>query len=490
METDLRLISFQDGSSIETPTPPDLGGRSLLISVPPGRLAALRAVRVHPADSEAETAIWARLRRLAVADARALRRPLAGAWQGDRVVVLSEATEGPSLRTVLRLVPLTWDQAAVLGEGLLSALSRLQPTEPVHGDITSDTVVLCGDGRVRLIDPALTPPGKGELGAAPSDVRQAAGLLSELLARVSPPSLRAVPDDVQAAVLQVAGELAQGGVPAAKALAAWRRAARPGLGRQRRERAARQLRALAVRLPGGPGTPAVRDARLAAGTASARVIASSDSQPGWRERPTAAPDGGLVPRRRGRWVAAAILVVLVAAGGGALLVSHGNPRAAHRRGGGSPTATTSPVTSATALPSAAAASPTPSPSSLASPNQLQPVPYLGPAANPPVQQVQLEAGCAPSGRQGCQVTLTADLGPHPATTVRWKIDVVDRCNGDVTTVASGQIPAPADYTYVQTQPQVSLPSGVPVALVGLAGAPGQAASLPLLVTPSGAGCPG
>ncbi|MHB8313993.1 MAG: serine/threonine-protein kinase [Candidatus Dormibacteria bacterium] len=508
METDLRLISFQDGSSIETPTPPDLGGRSLVISVPPGRLAALRAIRVHPADSETEPAVWARLRRLAVVDARALRRPLAGARQGDRVVVLSEAPEGPSLRTVLRLVPLTWDQAVVLGEGLLSALSRLQPAELVHGDITSDTVVLGGDGRVRLIDPALTPPGQGELEAGHSDVRQAAGLLSELLARVPPPSLRSVPDDVQAALLQVAGELAQGGVPATKALASWRRAVRPALDRSGRTRVVRQLQALAVRLPGVPATLAVKAARTS-GTAAdlgasapiappspapapgASVIASSGPQPGWRERHSAAPEGGLPPGRRGRWVAAAILVVLVAAGGGALLVvSHGNPRAAPRRGGGPGTATTVPVNPTTASPSAAAASPTPSPSSPARPNQLQPIPYLGPAADPPVQQVQLEAGCAPSGLQGCQVTLTADLGQHSATTVMWKIDVVDRCDGDVTTVASGQIPAPAAYTYVQTQPQVTLPSGVPVALVGLAGAFGQAASLPLLINPLGSRCPG
>ena len=487
--------------------PPDQGGRSLLISIEPGRPAALRAVRIQPAISEAEPAIWARLQRLAVVDARALRRPLAGARQGDRVVVLSEAPEGPSLRTVLRLVPLTWEQAVVLGEGLLSALSRLQPAELAHGDITSDTVVLCGDGRVRLIDPALTPPGDTELEAGRSDVSQAASLLLELLARVSAPSLRAVPDSVQTAVIQVAGELAQGGVPAAKALASWRRAARPRLGRQGRERAARQLRALAVRLPGGLVTPSVSAARPAGTGAGpgpsapaatpvpgpvpgAGPIASSGSQPGSRERLSAAPGGGLPPGRRGRWVAAAILVALVAAGGGALLVSRGNPRPAHRRGGGSPSAVTFPVTPTTASPSAAATSPTPSPSSPASPNQLQPIPYLGPAANPPIQQVQLEAGCAPSGLQGCQVTLTADLGQHPATTVLWKIDAVDRCDGDVTTVASGQIAAPASYTYVQTQPQVSLPSGVPVALVGLAGAPGQAASLPLLITPSGSACPG
>lgn len=133
---------------------------------------------------------------------------------------------------------------------------------------------------------------------------------------------------------------------------------------------------------------------------------------------------------------------------------------------------------------------TPSPSSVQSPVQLRPIPTLAPRSNPPVEQVQLEAGCTTTGTQGCQVTLTVALGQHAPMTVAWEVEEVDRCDGAVTTVASGQIPAPANYTYVQAQPRVNPPPGQPVALVGLAGAPGQAASLPLSITPPGAQCPG
>jgi hypothetical protein len=86
--------------------------------------------------------------------------------------------------------------------------------------------------------------------------------------------------------------------------------------------------------------------------------------------------------------------------------------------------------------------------------------------------------------------VTANLSSHPAATVAWRLDLVDRCTGAVSQVASGQIPAPAYYTYVEAQPQVSIPSTTPVGLVALAGAPGLAASAPLLITSPGSSCPG
>lgn len=502
----MQLISFQDGSAIEVPEPPDLSSRPILTTGPPARAAVLKAVRIRDL-ARSEPAIRERLGRLAGGDARALRRPLAAAAVGDRLVLLAEAPDGPSLRTVLRLVPLTWEQAVVLGEGLLTALRQLQAQDLVHGDISSATAVLGTDGRVRLTDPAPMAPA-APTGPAGSDSRQAARLLSKLLGEVSPPSLRSVPDAVRSGLLGVISDMAEDGTPAAAALAAWRRAASPRLDRQGRARVGRQLQALATRLPWELAAGAAPPAGIAAAVdraaePRARPGLTADRPSRWPlpagvdplPPPGPAPLAGSGPTRRQGWLAAGILVLLLAVGGGALLATRGGPHGSNPSPATGHVESPSPPATPAQTPSPSptpATSPTPSPtlSSTPSTSPLPAVPDLGPASNPPVEQVQLEAGCTSTGSQGCQLTLTADLGPHQPLTVAWEIDEVNRCDGAVTTVASGQIPAPADYTYVQAQPQVNLLSGVPLALVGLAGAPGQAASLPLSITPPGAECLG
>jgi len=501
----LLLISFQDGSPIAVPEPSGPPKAVRLISLPGAATAALTQVRVKGL-SAAEPEVMERLRLLAAGDARALRLPLAAAAVGDRLVLLAEAPGGPSLRTVLRLVPLTWEQAAVLGEWLLAALSQLQAQQLVHGEITSASAVLCPDGRVRLIDPAPMPPSDPAAGTA-DDGRHASRLLSELLEVVSGPSRRSISEDLQLAMLQVASDMASEGTRAAQGLASWRRVLRPRLGRQARARVVRQLEALATRLPGGVASAAVEAvgpelaptmaaaaANTAATVAPQAVPASLAPTPAQvhhpePQRPSVQPES---PRNRRRVGAAAgIVVALLAVGGGTLLATRGGPQAVRHHPAPSSLESPSPPATPTPIPSPSATATTAaSPSPAQTPGQLRAIPALAPASTLPVERVQLEAGCTTSGTQVCQVTLTISLGQHAPLTVAWEVEEVDRCDGAVTTVASGQIPAPASYTYVQTQPQVSLPPGLPVALVGLAGAPGQAASLPLSITPPGAHCPG
>ena len=493
------LISFQDGFPIEVPAPAGPSRRSRLISLPGGGVAALREVRVKGL-SGAEPEALEYLRRLAAGDPRALRRPLAAAATGDWLVVLAEAPGGPSLRTVLRLVPLTWEQAAVLGEGLLAALGQLQAQALVHGGITSDSAVLCPDGRVRLIDPAPMPPSD-PAAATGDDSRHASRILSELLEAVSDPSRRSVSAALPAALLQVAAGMDREGTPAAQCLDSWRRLVRARLGRQGRAGVVRQLTALATRLPGGltaveaagqepaAAVAATGEAWAAAAPEGPAHLALTPAEVAHPE-PRRPPPGPRPNRRRGR-LAAGLVVALLAVGGGTLLATRGGPQPPRHHLAPSRLGSPSPPTTPTPIPSpTAAVAPTPSPSSAQSPGQLRPIPTLAPRSNPPVDQVQLEAGCTTTGTQGCQVTLTVSLGQHAPLTVAWEVEEVDRCDGAVTTVASGQIPAPANYTYVQAQPQVNPPPGQPVALVGLAGAPGQAASLPLSIIPPGAQCPG
>lgn len=132
----------------------------------------------------------------------------------------------------------------------------------------------------------------------------------------------------------------------------------------------------------------------------------------------------------------------------------------------------------------------PAPATVPSPGSgaLVPMPVLAPSSNAPIQQVLLSQQC-PSGGGGCVYTVTANLGPHQPVTVNWELEEVDRCDGAVTEVGSGQIPAPGYYTYVEGQADLSISSQTPVGLVAVAGAPGQAASTPLLVTPPAASCP-
>ena len=115
---------------------------------------------------------------------------------------------------------------------------------------------------------------------------------------------------------------------------------------------------------------------------------------------------------------------------------------------------------------------------------------LGPASNPPINDVQLTAGCPSSGHGSCAFAIRAGLGAHPAEAVDWRLVLVNRCSGSVSQVASGQISAPASYTYIEAQAQVNVPSSTPVGLVALVGAPNSASSSPILITPPGAACSG
>ena len=132
----------------------------------------------------------------------------------------------------------------------------------------------------------------------------------------------------------------------------------------------------------------------------------------------------------------------------------------------------------------------PSPTATPPPTTAPPgeIPLLGPPSAPPVRQVALTASCPPGGGP-CQFNVTAQLGAHPSDSVRWELDEVNRCTGDVATVASGVVSAPAFYTYVEAQPTVTVPASGAVAMIALAGAGGLAASPPLSLGPAPASCP-
>ncbi|MHB1523478.1 MAG: hypothetical protein ACYCYB_05885, partial [Candidatus Dormibacteria bacterium] len=151
-----------------------------------------------------------------------------------------------------------------------------------------------------------------------------------------------------------------------------------------------------------------------------------------------------------------------------------------------PRATASTTASPAATPTPAGPSSTPTPAPTASPPGE--IPLLGPPSAPPVQQVALTASCSPGGGP-CQFNVTARLGSHPSDSVRWELQEVNRCTGEVATVASGAVNAPAFYTYIEAQPTVTVPAGGAVAMVALAGAGEMAASPPLSLGPAPASCP-
>jgi hypothetical protein len=635
LETQLQLISFRTGRplAVEAPDVP-LGG-SVGMELPGGQRSVLTAVRTGREEAGPEAV--ARLQRLATARGQGLRRPLAAAIDGPRVLVASEPPDGASLRTVVRLVPLTWDQAAVLGEGLLAALASLHRLQVPHGAVGLDSAVLCQDGRLRLVDAGLPQPIGEQLASLRSDMFQAAAPLSILFSELTPATLRPVPEAARARLEQLSEQLRnwEWEGSAEEALSEWRKAVRLRLDGEAKARVTRQLRVLAGRLPGvGPAaalidaaeipsaaaaplaaalpagvppssepvTPVSPRAELATSTgamaeaapaknldparpadltptpltpaaplsprpepaiaaaselevvsagkpetaahplpgpvapaeprtprAEPVMSAASEAEVATAEKPEASEPAHPVlpwnppaarPRSRAepvmrtaaetertatdgpeqlkpaypllppltptrppwwswRWLSAGVVILLlIVAGGGVLEAIHHGASAPQGHGRTHARATATPTP-------APFTSPSPSPTLSTTPNVA---PVLAPSSDPPVQQVQLVSDCQSPGATNCQYTVTANLGTHPPVTVSWEVDEVDQCTGSVTEMASGAVAAPGNYTYVEAQPQITVPSGSPVWLVALAGAPGQAASAPVTVTPPASGC--
>lgn len=628
----MQLISFRTGRPLDVEAPEVPLRGSVGVQLPSGQRSVLTAVRMGREEAGPEA--LARLQRLATARGQGLRRPLAAGIDGPRLLVASEPPDGASLRTVVRLVPLTWDQAALLGEGLLAALASLHRLQVAHGAVGLDSAVLCQDGRLRLVDAGLPQPIGEQPASLRSDMFQAAAPLSILFSELTPATIRPVPEAARERLKQLPEQLRDEGWEgsAEEALADWRKAVRLRLDVEGRARVTRQLRVLAGRLPGvGPAAPLPDDAaipaaaeapvaaelpalvppliepatpvsprvELVASTASkaaeagaeklepaqpaypipplvepsaslsprAELVMSAASEaeeasevkpepvrPAYPIPPPVAPASPLTPRAEPgmsatpeaekaaaekpepagpaypvlpwtppaaplgpraepvmatafkaekaagdgvkpaypvlpplsparspwwswRWLSAGVvLLLLIVAGGGVLEAIHHGVSAPHGRVHARATATPTP---------APFTSPSPSPTSTTTPTVA---PVLAPSSDPPVQHVQLVADCQSPGATDCQYTVTANLGTHPAVTVSWELVAVDQCTGSVTEMASGAVAAPGNYTYVEAQPQFTLPSGTPVWLVALAGAPGQAASAPVPVTPPASGC--
>jgi hypothetical protein len=451
------LISFRDGVRIPLADPleqrastgPTIGGRS----------CELRHLQLH-SPREAQQLVE-RLRVAARLPGALTLPPEAAVAEGREVICAFRSRQGAELRAVLRLVPLTLEQAALLGDGLLAALAALHRRGLVQERLDAAVLLLGPDGRLRLAEPGLWaeleahPPGR--------DLERAGRLLERVLDSITGAArrdgsaldrLRSVAEGIKAAEVADAGT----------ALAAWRSAL--PLDARQRHRVRGQLGALGASLP--PALPA-------------RAGAAGPS-PAMLEAP--APPGAGVRGARGRSRALALLgaaAVLVSAGVlAAALGSHPAPRARP------PRATASTPAPPAATPKAAGPSPTPTPPpSTAPPGEI---PLLGPPSVPPVQQVSLTASCSPDGG-ACQFNVTAQLGSHPSDAVRWELEEVNRCTGGVATVASGVVTAPAYYTYVEAQPTVTVPVGGAVAMVALAGAGEMAASPPLSLGPAPVGCP-
>lgn len=512
----MKLKSFQDDSDVPVAVAPSGPGRPRWIRTPKGDAALLSAE--DTSDQEAAEALLERLRAVHHLKSSAAFRPLAGAVDGSRVLVASEPPQGATLRTLLRFVPLTEDQASLVVEGLLAAVAVLHRSGITHGDIGLERVFLGSDGGVRLAGAGLRPQGYPP--DFSSDLAAAGSLVGAIEAAVTPQ----VADNSWSG--PVSSRLRGAGQPGSAngALLAWRRG--HPMDREKRRRVREQLVALAVNLPGDPATPSPpsADSRPApvareprsesagrpdpARDEPPRVIAPESpigaaepwpalrwSPPAARpdrpaSRPQPSPPTSMPPEWRTarigwrrRWPLAAVVLVplLLIAGLSSALALGGIG------GRGSTPGQTQAVVSPRSTPHSSSKPSTPAPgntSTGAAPGQI---PLLGPPSSSPIQQVQLSASCAGSG--SCSVTLKAQLGSHSKTTVTWKLDQVDRCTGQVTTVASGSIPAPAYYTYVEAQPHVAIPGGTAVALVGLAGAPSDAASAPLVEGPAPASCP-
>ena len=485
------LISFRDGSTFplvdlpEQPvgTCPTVGGRSCEL-----RRRQLGSPR------EAKELVE-RLRAAARLPGALTLPPEAAVAEGRDVICAFRSRQGAELRAVLRLVPLTLEQAALLGDGMLAALAALHRRGLVQQRLDAERLLVGPDGRIRLAEPGLW----ASLGAEPPgiDLGRAGQLLERVLDSVTGAARR------DGSALSLLRSVAMGLGAAAEeadaglALAAWRWAM-PLDARQRR-RVRSQLGALGASLP--QALPATGHAPAVATVREVPTLAG-DPPPDAAAMPAGAVPAGplraaLQPPTRsgagvrpalGRSPALALLgaaVVLISAGVLAAALGGHPPapvRAPHA------TASTPAPPAFTPTPAGPPATPTTPPPSAPPSGPPEEIPLLGPPSAPPVQQVALTASCSPGGG-ACQFNVTAQLGSHPSDSVRWELEEVDRCTGGVATVASGVVNAPAFYTYVEAQPTVSVPAGGAVAMVALAGAGEMAASPPLSLGPAPAGCP-
>jgi hypothetical protein len=480
------LISFRDGSTIplaDRLEQPAGSGPTLR-----GRSCELRRRQLH-SPREAQQ-LLERLRVAARLPGALALPPEAAVAEGREVICAFRSRRGAELRAVLRLVPLTLEQAALLGDGLLAALAALHRRGLVQERLDAERLLLGPDGRLRLAEPGLWAP----LGAQPPgfDLERAGLLLERVLDSVTGAArgdgsalslLRSVAEGLGAA------EQAEAGL----ALAAWRWAM--PLDPRRRRRVRSQLGALGASLPQALPATSQAPAATAMGEGSALAaelpadaavtpVGAVWAGPPRATLPPPAALGAGVRGALGRSRALAVLgaaAVLVSAGVVAAVLG-GHPASRARR----PQATASTPARPASTPSPAAASPTPTSSPTAAPPGE--IPLLGPPSAPPVQQVSLTASCSPDGGS-CQFNVTAQLDSHPSDSVRWELEEVNRCTGGVATVASGVVTAPAYYTYVEAQPTVTVPVGGAVAMVALAGAGEMAASPPLSLGPAPAGCP-
>jgi hypothetical protein len=472
------LISFRDGSTIplaDRLEQPAGSGPTLR-----GRSCELRRRQLH-SPREAQQ-LLERLRVAARLPGALALPPEAAVAEGREVICAFRSRRGAELRAVLRLVPLTLEQAALLGDGLLAALAALHRRGLVQERLDAERLLLGPDGRLRLAEPGLWAP----LGAQPPgfDLERAGLLLERVLDSVTGAArgdgsvlslLRSVAEGLAAA------EQAEAGL----ALAAWRWAM--PLDPRRRRRVRSQLGALGASLPqalpaavGGVSPRAAEPPADATG-APTRAVAAGPS-PATPEPPAPPGNGARVPLGRSRALALLGAAAVLVSGGVLAAVLGGHPAPRARR----PQATASTPERPASTPSPAAASPTPTSSPTAAPPGE--IPLLGPPSASPVQQVSLTASCSPVGGT-CQFNVTAQLDSHPSDSVRWELEEVNRCTGGVATVASGVVTAPAYYTYVEAQPTVTVPVGGAVAMVALAGAGEMAASPPLSLGPAPAGCP-
>ena len=479
------LISFRGGEATPLAGGPEQSARGPLTVG--GRSCELSHRRLSSPRQARE--LVERLRGAArLPSARALP-PEAAAAEGSEVVCAFLARQGAELRSVLRLVPLTLEQAALLGDGLLAALAALHRRGVVQERLDAERLLLGPDGRLRLAEPGLwapleaRPPGR--------DLERAGRLLVSILESATGAARR---DGAALSQLRSVADgigTAEGEATAGAALTAWR-SALPLDARQRR-RVRSQLAALGASLPqalpasprppaaAGDGDGLVQGLELPGAVAAGPLGSAPAGRPPAPLPPAAAPGGG--PPRRSRTVAALA--------GAAVLISAG-VLAAHLGVHPAAPAPTPHATDPTPAPSASSsASASPSPTATPPPTPAPPgeIPLLGPPSAPPVQQVALTASCPPGGGP-CQFNVTAQLGSHPSDSVRWELEEVDRCTGRVETVASGVVNAPAFYTYVEAQPTVTVPAGGAVAMVALAGVGGLAASPPLSLGPAPPRCPG
>ncbi len=484
------LIPFRGGATIPLPDrTEEPAPRVLKVG---GRSCELRHRRLGSPREARE--LVERLRVAARAPTAFTLPPEAAAAEGGEVICAFQARRGADLRTVLRLVPLTLEQAALLGDGLLAALAALHRRGLAQERLDAERLLLGPDGRLRVAEPGLWasldahPPGR--------DLERAARLLEKVLGSVTGAArgdgaALAQLHSVVRALGAAGGEAAAG-----PAIAAWRLAT--PLDPRQRHRVRSQLGALGARLPQAlPAASRRPEPAAAGGEANPPAAAPLPADPGARPLapvpaapPRAAPptpaapgDGVLAVMGRTRALAAmGAAAVLVSAGVlAAELAGHpaSPPRTPHAR-----VTTSAPAVSP---PPPASPSPTATPPPTNAP--AGEIPLLGPPSAPPVQQVALTASCPPGGG-ACQFNVTAQLGSHPADSVRWELDEVNRCTGAVATVARGAVSAPAFYTYVEAQPTVEVPAGGAVAMIALAGAGGLAASPPLSLGPAPASCPG